>query len=105
MNTVNLPRAAVSILKVIGQAICPTSESRLCATLLLPSERRSHPPSAVIRLTNRYNQKPFIGLIGAGQIYDVCAVPPAAGESLGTFWRRRYHHTVWSHSKLPDGGA
>src|SRR5258708_3191017 len=105
MNTVNLPRAAVSILKVIGQAICPTSESRLCATLLLPSERRSHPPSAVIRLTSRYNQKPFIGLIGAGQMYDVCAVPPAAGETLEIFWMRRYHHNVGSHVKLPAGRA
>ncbi len=37
-NTVNLPRAAVSILNVIDQA---TSQSRLCCTTLLPSEHRS----------------------------------------------------------------
>src|SRR5260370_7725284 len=41
MNTVNLPRAAVSILKVIDQAISPTSQSWLCCTAFLPSEPRS----------------------------------------------------------------
>ena len=35
------------------------------------------------------NQKPFIGLIGAGQMADVCAVPAAAGETLEVFWLGR----------------
>jgi hypothetical protein len=35
---VNLPRAAVSILKVIDQTISPTSQSWLCCTAFLPSE-------------------------------------------------------------------
>src|SRR5260370_38818161 len=38
MNTVNLPRAAVSILKVIDQTISPTSQSSLCCTAFLPPE-------------------------------------------------------------------
>src|SRR5258706_13930110 len=43
-NTVNLPRAAVSILKVIGHAVRPPCRSRLCCTASLPSE---HPSRAV----------------------------------------------------------
>ena len=35
------------------------------------------------------HQKPFIGLIGAGQMADVCAVPAAAGETLEVFWMGR----------------
>jgi hypothetical protein len=54
---------------------------------------------------NWYNQKPFIGLIGAGQMYDVCAVPPAAGETLELVWMRSYHHDVGSHVKLSAGRA
>jgi hypothetical protein len=50
---------------------------------------------------NRYNQKPFIGLIGAGQMDDVCAIPPAAGETLKLVWMWSYHHNVGSHVKLP----
>jgi hypothetical protein len=42
----------------------------------------------LISLMNWYNQKPFIGLIGAGQMYDVCAVPSAAGEPLELVWMR-----------------
>ena len=54
---------------------------------------------------NRYDQKPFIDLIGAGQMYDVRAVPPAAGETLEIFWMRSYQHSVGSHMKLPAGRA
>jgi hypothetical protein len=43
-------------------------------------------PSLLISSVNWYNQKPFIGLIGAGQMYDVCAILPAAGETLEIFW-------------------
>ncbi len=50
---------------------------------------------------NGYNQEPFIGLIGAGQMYDVSAVPPAPGETLEFVWMRSYHHNVRSHVKLP----
>ena len=35
------------------------------------------------------HQKPFIGLIGAGQMADVFAVPAAAGETLQVFWMGR----------------
>jgi hypothetical protein len=62
-------------------------------------------PSLLISLMNWYCQKPFIGLIGAGQMYDVCAVPSAAGETLEIFWMRSYHHNVGSHMKLPAGRA
>src|SRR5882762_8760576 len=54
---------------------------------------------------NWYNQKPFIGLIGAGQMYDVCAVPPAARETLELVWMRSYHNDVGSHVKLSAGRA
>jgi hypothetical protein len=49
---------------------------------------------------NWYNQKPLTGVIGAGQMYDVCAVPPAAGETLEFVWMRRYHHYVGSYAKF-----
>src|ERR1700680_2022900 len=58
-----------------------------------------------ISLMNRYNQKPFIGLVGAGQMNDICAVPPAASETLEFVWMRSYHHNVGSHVKLPAGRA
>src|ERR1700680_4230919 len=54
---------------------------------------------------NWYNQKPFIGLTRAGQMYDVCAVPPAAGETLELVRMRSHHHNVGPHVKLPAGGA
>jgi hypothetical protein len=54
---------------------------------------------------NRYDQKPFIGLIWAGQMNDVCAVPPAAGETLEIFWMRSYQHNVWSYVKHTAGRA
>jgi hypothetical protein len=54
---------------------------------------------------NWYYQKPFIGLIGAGQMCDICAVPPAAGETPEIFWVRSYHHNVGSYMKLPAGRA
>src|SRR5713101_8128013 len=54
---------------------------------------------------NRYNQKPLIGLISAGQMYDVCAVPPAAGETLELVWMRSYHHNVGAYVKLLAGRA
>jgi hypothetical protein len=54
---------------------------------------------------NWYNQKPFVGLIRAGQMYDVCAVPSAASESLKVVWMRSYHHNVGPHVKLPAGRA
>jgi hypothetical protein len=38
-------------------------------------------------------------------MYDVRAVPPAAGETLEIFWMRSYHHNVGSHVKLPAGRA
>ena len=41
--------------------------------------------SLLISLTCWYNQKPFISLIGEGQMNDVGAVPPAAGETLEIF--------------------
>src|ERR1700680_2505185 len=62
-------------------------------------------PSMVISFMNRYNQKPFIGLIGAGQMNDVCAVPTAASETLEFLLMRSYHHNVGSHVKLPAGPA
>jgi hypothetical protein len=61
--------------------------------------------SLLIGLLNWYNQKPFIGLIGAGQMDDVCAVPAAAGEALEVFWMGSYNHNVGSHVKLPAGRA
>jgi hypothetical protein len=62
-------------------------------------------PSLLICWLNWYDQKPFIGLIGAGQMNDVGAVPTAAGETLEIFWMRSYHHNVGSHVKLPAGRA
>src|SRR5580700_10962991 len=62
-------------------------------------------PSLLIDLVNWYNQKPFIGLVRAGQMYDVCAVPPTASETLQIFWMRSQHHNVGSHMKLPAGRA
>jgi hypothetical protein len=44
------------------------------------------PPSLLIGLLNWYNQKPFVVLIWAGQMNDVCTVPPTAGETLEVFW-------------------
>jgi hypothetical protein len=38
-------------------------------------------------------------------MYDVRAVPPAAGETPEIFWMRSYHHNVGSHVKLPAGRA
>ena len=61
--------------------------------------------SLLISFMNRYHQKPCIGLIRAGQMYDVCAVPSAASESLEVFRVRSYHHNVGSHVKLPTGRA
>jgi hypothetical protein len=61
--------------------------------------------SLLIGLLNWYNQKPFIGLVGARQMDDVCAVPAAAGEALEVFWMGSYHHNVGSHVKLPAGRA
>jgi hypothetical protein len=58
-------------------------------------------PLLLIRLMDRYNQKPFIGLIGTGQMYDVCAVPPATCETLEIVWMRSYHHNLESYIKLP----
>jgi hypothetical protein len=63
------------------------------------------PPSLPISFVNWYDQKPFIGLIGAGQMYDVCAVPPAARKSLKVLLMRSYHHNVGSHVELPTGRA
>ena len=34
-------------------------------------------------------------------MYDVGAVPPAAGETLEIFWMRSHHHNVGSHVKPP----
>ena len=62
-------------------------------------------PSLLISFVNRYNQKPFIVLIGAGQMNDVCAVPTAASETLEFLLMRSYHHNVGSHVKLPAGPA
>src|SRR5580704_7060920 len=62
-------------------------------------------PSLLISLVNWYNQKPFIGLIRAGQMYDVCAVPPYASETLQIFRMGSYNHNVGSHMKLPAGRA
>src|SRR4029077_12071667 len=62
-------------------------------------------PSLLIGLLNLYNQKPFIGLVRAGQMYDVRAVPPTASETLQIFWMRSQHHYVGSHMKLPAGRA
>src|ERR1700674_4211478 len=36
---------------------------------------------------------------------DVCAIPPAAGETLEVARMRSYHHNVGSHVKLPAGRA
>src|ERR1700722_98310 len=38
-------------------------------------------------------------------MYDVCAVPPTASETLQIFWMRSQHHNVGSHMKLPAGRA
>jgi hypothetical protein len=38
-------------------------------------------------------------------MYHVCAVPPAAGETLEILWMRSYHHDVGSHAKFPAGCA
>src|SRR5580704_12861253 len=59
----------------------------------------------LIGLLNWYYQKPFIGLIGAGQMYDVRAVPSTASETQQIFRMRSYHHNVGSHVKLPAGRA
>src|SRR4029077_1654851 len=81
------------------------------ASRILPSSsfirylRKCIEPSLLICWLNWYNQKPFIGLIGAGQMNDVGAVPTAAGETLEIFWMRSYHHNVGSHMKLPAGRA
>src|SRR5580704_4059055 len=61
------------------------------------------PPSLLICLTNWYDQKPFIGLIRAGQMYDVGAVPPTADETLEILWMGTHHHNVGSHMKLSAG--
>src|SRR5580692_2148175 len=47
----------------------------------------------------------LISLVRAGQMYDVCAVPPTASETLQIFWMRSQHHNVGSHMKLPAGRA
>jgi hypothetical protein len=60
-------------------------------------------PSLLIGLLNWYNQEPFIGLIGAGQMDDVCAVPPSASETPQIFRMGSYHHNMGSHMKLPAG--
>jgi len=62
-------------------------------------------PSLLISLVKWYNQKPFIGLIRPGQMYDVCAVPPTTSETLQIFWMRSQHHNVGSDMKLPAGCA
>ena len=62
-------------------------------------------PSLLISLVNWYNQKPFIGLIRPGQMYDVRAVPPTPSETLQIFWMRSQHHNVGSDMKLPAGRA
>ena len=49
---------------------------------------------------NRYDQKPFIGLISSRQMNDVRAVPPSAGETLKILWMRSYQHNVGSNVKL-----
>ena len=46
------------------------------------AERQAHHLSLLISLTNWYDQKPLIGAVGTRQMNDVCAVPPAAGETL-----------------------
>jgi hypothetical protein len=74
-----------------------------CISFWLDDKRAT--PLMLICLMNRYNQKPFIGLISAGQMNDVCAVPPAASETLEIFWMRSYHHNVGTHVKLPAGRA
>jgi fluoroacetyl-CoA thioesterase len=50
--------------------------------------------SMLIRFMNRYHQKPFVRLVGAGQMYDIGAVAPTAGETLELFLMRSYHHNV-----------
>jgi hypothetical protein len=69
--------------------------------------RRVHlsPRSLPISFMNWYDQKPFIGLIGAGQMYDVRAVPSAARKSLEVLLMRSYHHDVGSYVELPTGRA
>jgi hypothetical protein len=52
-----------------------------------------------------YNQKRLTGVIDAGHMYDVCAVPPSAGKTLEFVWMRRYHHYVGSHPERLAGGA
>jgi hypothetical protein len=54
---------------------------------------------------NRYDQKPLAGLIGPRQMDDVCAVPPAAGESLQLICVRSNDHDVRAHAKLLAGRA
>ena len=57
--------------------------------------------SLFISLMNRYNQKPLIRLISAGQMNDVCAIPTAASETLEFLLMRSYHHNVGSHVNSP----
>jgi len=102
---VDPPFAAVSILKVIDPPFDQHHGRGRAVIAFLPSVRRAHPPSTVISSLNRYNQKPFINLIGPGQMYDVCAIPSAAGETLEVVWMWSYHHNVGSHVKLPAGRA
>jgi hypothetical protein len=77
----------------------------LTAAPVLAEQRECVALSLLISLMDWYSQKPLIGLIGAGQMNDVCAVPPAFGETLEIFWMRSYHHNVWSHVKHPAGRA
>ena len=48
------------------------------------------------------HHKPFIGLIGAGQMADVCAVPAAAGETLEVFWMTLQMHLNRASTVLPS---
>ena len=59
MNTANLPRASVSILKVIDQAIWRTSLSRLCAALYCfrPGTIQVVQPSARLDFTENKREK------------------------------------------------
>jgi hypothetical protein len=38
-------------------------------------------------------------------MYNVCAVPPIAGETLEILRMRRYQHNVGAHAKLPACSA
>jgi hypothetical protein len=53
----------------------------------------------------RYYQEPLAGLIGPGQMDDICAVPPAAGETLQLICVWSNDHDVRAHAKLPAGRA